>query len=94
MRDFDVCVIGAGPSGFAAAMRCWDFGKRVCLIERGPLGGVGLHNGALSSKTLWELSRDYRRTKQLDRGYVCNDVSVAGSASSFWMTIVWTIRSK
>lgn len=69
MHDYDVCVIGGGPAGFAAAMRCWDFGKRVCLIEKGPLGGAGIHNGALSSKTFWELSRHFRSAKRLDRGY-------------------------
>ena len=76
MSDFDVCVIGAGPAGYAAAMRAWDFGKRVCLIDRGAVGGTGVHNGALSSKTLWELSRDYRRVLQRSRGYVASDVSI------------------
>jgi dihydrolipoamide dehydrogenase len=76
MRDFDVCVIGGGPSGFAAAMHCWDFGKRVCLIEKGPVGGAGLHNGALSSKTMWELSKDYRKALKRDRGYLANDIQV------------------
>lgn len=69
MHDYDVCVIGGGPAGFAAAMRCWDHGRRVCLIEKGPLGGAGLYNGALSSKTFWELSRHYRSARRLDRGY-------------------------
>lgn len=76
MRDFDVCVIGAGPAGFAAAMRCWDFGKKVCLVEKAELGGAGVHNGALSSKTLWELSRDYRRAVAVDRGFVAESVKL------------------
>ena len=54
MLHFDLCVIGAGPAGYAAAMRAVDFGKRVLLIEKDKLGGAGLHNGALSSKTFWE----------------------------------------
>ncbi len=76
MADYDVCVIGAGPAGFAAAMRAWDFGKRVCIIEKTELGGTGVHNGALSSKTLWELSRDYRNAKRRDRGYTADNVEV------------------
>lgn len=76
MRDFDVCVIGAGPAGFAAAMRCWDHGKKVCLIEKSEIGGAGIHNGALSSKTLWELSRDYRRAASVNRGFVADSVRV------------------
>jgi dihydrolipoamide dehydrogenase len=74
--DFDTCVIGSGPAGFAAVMRCWDFGQRVCLIEKSELGGAGIHNGALSSKTLWELSRDYRRAVSLDRGFTSQGVRV------------------
>ncbi len=76
MADYDVGVIGGGPSGYAAAMRLWDFGKRVCLVERARLGGTGVHNGALSSKTMWELSRDYLNATRRDRGYAASDVRV------------------
>ncbi len=76
MLKFDVCVIGAGPAGFAAAMRAWDYGKKVCLIDRAALGGTGVHNGALSSKTLWELSRDYRRVLRRDRGYTTGPIHI------------------
>ncbi len=74
MADYDICVIGGGPAGFAAAMRSYDFGKRVAIIEKSLLGGAGVHNGALSSKTLWELSRDYRHALRRDRGYHARDV--------------------
>lgn len=60
MKKFDVCVIGAGPAGYAAAMRAVDFGKRVALIEKNKLGGAGIHQGALWSKTWWEISRRAR----------------------------------
>ncbi|MCO4773457.1 MAG: NAD(P)/FAD-dependent oxidoreductase [Deltaproteobacteria bacterium] len=76
MADYDVCVIGAGPAGFAAAMRAWDFGKTVCIVEKSELGGTGVHNGALSSKTMWELSRDYRIALRRDRGYSADNVNV------------------
>ena len=56
MEHFDLIVIGGGPAGYAAAMRGIDFGKRVCLIEKEKVGGAGVYNGALSSKTLWEIS--------------------------------------
>jgi dihydrolipoamide dehydrogenase len=56
MDRYDLIVIGGGPAGYAAAMRGIDFGKTVCLIERDRVGGAGVYNGALSSKTLWELS--------------------------------------
>lgn len=58
MEKFDLVVIGAGPSGYAAAMRALDFKKKVLLIEKSKVGGAGVTNGALSSKTWWELSRE------------------------------------
>ncbi|MBX2972979.1 MAG: NAD(P)/FAD-dependent oxidoreductase [Flavobacteriales bacterium] len=56
MEHFDLCVIGGGPAGYAAAMRAIDLGKRTLLVERDRIGGTGIYNGALASKTLWEIS--------------------------------------
>lgn len=58
MEQYDLIIIGAGPSGYAAAMRAVDLKKKTLLVEKNVLGGAGITNGALSSKTLWELSRD------------------------------------
>jgi dihydrolipoamide dehydrogenase len=52
-------------------MRAHDLGKRVALVERGQVGGAGIHCGALSSKTMWHLSNDYAIAKRTDRGYRC-----------------------
>ncbi len=76
MEKFDVCVMGAGPSGFAAAMRAIDFGKRVALVERNKVGGAGIFDGALSSKTLWELSESYQQTHNTNLGYTVYDSEV------------------
>jgi dihydrolipoamide dehydrogenase len=76
LEKFDVCVIGAGPSGFAAAMRAIDFGKRVALVERNKVGGAGIFDGALSSKTLWELSESYQQTHNTNLGYTVYDSEV------------------
>lgn len=79
MEHFDLCVIGAGPAGYAAAMRAIDFGKRVLLVEKGLLGGAGLHNGALSSKTFWEIGQELARWRHqnLDFGLPSRDVPFA-----------------
>ena len=53
MEKYDLCVIGGGPAGYAAAMRALDFGKKVILIEKAKLGGYGIYDGALASKTMW-----------------------------------------
>ncbi|MFN0250081.1 MAG: dihydrolipoyl dehydrogenase family protein [Kofleriaceae bacterium] len=69
MDRYDVCVLGGGPAGFAGAIRAADLGKRVALVDAGPLGGAGIFDGALSSKTLWHLSGDFARAQRRDRGY-------------------------
>ncbi len=69
MTHFDVCVIGGGPSGFAAAMRAIDLGKKTLIIEKNKLGGAGIYNGALSSKTMWELADNYSMMRARNFGY-------------------------
>lgn len=66
---WDLCVLGAGPAGYASAMRAHDLGKKVIVIERDRVGGAGIHAGALSSKTMWHLSNDYATAIRNDRGY-------------------------
>ncbi|HEU4412864.1 MAG TPA: NAD(P)/FAD-dependent oxidoreductase [Polyangiaceae bacterium] len=73
---YDVCVIGAGPAGFAAAVRAHDLGKRVLLVERRRVGGAGVEWGALSSKTLWHLSNDYALACRTDRGFRAREIEV------------------
>lgn len=70
MQHYDLCVIGGGPSGYAAAMRAIDLGKRVLLVERDRIGGTGIFNGALTSKTMWEIAQRVSSTNELmrDRG--------------------------
>ena len=34
MDKYDLCIIGAGPSGYAAAMRAVDFGKKQFLLKK------------------------------------------------------------
>ncbi len=55
-EHFDLCVLGGGPAGYAAAMRAIDYGKKVILIEKNKIGGAAIYDGALTSKTMWELS--------------------------------------
>ena len=69
MDRYDLCVVGAGPAGVAGAIRAADLGKRVALVDGGRLGGAGIFDGALSSKTLWHLSGDFARARRRDRGY-------------------------
>ena len=74
---YDLAILGAGPAGYAAAMRAHDLGKRVLLVEKGRVGGTGIHTGALSSKTMWHLSNDYALVCRNDRGYCAKDVDIS-----------------
>ncbi len=48
----DVAIIGAGPGGYTAALRCAALGKSVVLIERQAVGGTCLNVGCIPSKVL------------------------------------------
>lgn len=49
---YDVCVIGAGPGGYVAAIRCAQLGLKTVVIEREYLGGVCLNVGCIPSKAM------------------------------------------
>jgi dihydrolipoamide dehydrogenase len=51
-QKFDVTVIGAGPGGYVAAIRCAQLGLNTCIIEREYLGGVCLNVGCIPSKAM------------------------------------------
>lgn len=53
MRAFDVVVIGGGPGGYVAAIRCAQLGlKTACIESRRLMGGTCLNVGCIPSKTL------------------------------------------
>lgn len=60
-EKFDVCVIGAGPGGYVAAIRAAQLGKKTCVIEREALGGVCLNVGCIPSKAMITASHFYQR---------------------------------
>jgi dihydrolipoamide dehydrogenase len=68
MSKFDVAVIGAGPGGYVAAIRCAQLGlNTVCIDEwknekgKPSLGGTCLNVGCIPSKALLESSENYER---------------------------------
>lgn len=61
MEKFDVCVIGAGPGGYVAAIRAAQLGKKTAIIEREALGGVCLNVGCIPSKAMISASHFYKR---------------------------------
>ncbi|MBE9568146.1 MAG: dihydrolipoyl dehydrogenase [Proteobacteria bacterium] len=70
-KQWDVAVIGAGPAGYVAAIRCAQLGlKTVCIDEwinhagEFSLGGTCLNVGCIPSKALLESSRLYQQAKE------------------------------
>ncbi len=51
-ETFDVAVIGSGPGGYAAAIKCAQRGASVAVIEKAFIGGTCLNCGCIPSKTL------------------------------------------
>ena len=50
--EYDVCVIGAGPGGYVAAIRAAQLGQKTVVIERAKAGGICTSWGCIPSKTL------------------------------------------
>lgn len=60
MEQFDVVVIGSGPGGYVAAIRCSQLGLKTAIIERYPtLGGTCLNVGCIPSKAWLDSSEHY-----------------------------------
>jgi dihydrolipoamide dehydrogenase len=58
--QFDVAIIGAGPGGYVAAIRCAQLGLKTALIDkRKTLGGTCLNVGCIPSKALLHTSEHY-----------------------------------
>ncbi len=51
-HDYDVCVLGAGPGGYVAAIRAAQLGLKVAIIEKKYWGGVCLNVGCIPTKSL------------------------------------------
>ncbi len=61
---YDVTVIGSGPGGYVAAIRCAQLGFKTALIEKYPtLGGTCLNVGCIPSKALLDSTEHYHNAQ-------------------------------
>ncbi|MGV2496341.1 dihydrolipoyl dehydrogenase [Pelagerythrobacter aerophilus] len=49
---YDVIVLGSGPGGYVAAIRCAQLGLKTAIVERENLGGICLNWGCIPTKAL------------------------------------------
>jgi len=64
-KEYDVAVIGSGPGGYVAAIRCAQLGMSVALIERySTLGGTCLNVGCIPSKALLDSSEHFHNAEK------------------------------
>lgn len=62
---YDVTVIGSGPGGYVAAIRCAQLGLKTAIVERyNTLGGTCLNVGCIPSKALLDSSEHYHIAKE------------------------------
>lgn len=60
MNTYDITIIGSGPGGYVAAIRCAQLGMKTAIIEKySTLGGTCLNVGCIPSKALLDSSEHY-----------------------------------
>ncbi|HEU4734971.1 MAG TPA: FAD-dependent oxidoreductase, partial [Kofleriaceae bacterium] len=72
---YDVVVIGSGPGGYVAAIRCAQLGLSTACVERENLGGICLNWGCIPTKALLrsaEVLETFHRAKEF--GIIAGDV--------------------
>ncbi|MBN9286120.1 MULTISPECIES: dihydrolipoyl dehydrogenase [unclassified Flavobacterium] len=75
MSSFDVVVIGSGPGGYVAAIRCAQLGMKTAIIEKySVLGGTCLNVGCIPSKALLASSHHYEELSH----FADHGIEVAG----------------
>ncbi len=83
-ESYDVIVVGGGPGGYVAAIRCAQLGLRTACIDaradargRAALGGACLNVGCIPSKALLDSSEQFAR---LNHQFPSHGISVENAA--------------
>jgi len=82
-NNYDVIIIGAGPAGYVAAIRCAQLGMRAACVDnwlgkngKPVLGGTCLNAGCIPSKALLESSHWYEKLQQGAHGIVASGLTL------------------
>jgi dihydrolipoamide dehydrogenase len=73
MPNYNVVVIGSGPGGYVAAIRCAQLGMKTAIIEKySVLGGTCTNVGCIPSKALLDSSEHYHNAEKAFAGHGIN----------------------
>ncbi len=62
-EQYDVIVLGSGPGGYVAAIRCAQLGLKTAIVERENLGGICLNWGCIPTKALLRSAEVFHQMK-------------------------------
>jgi dihydrolipoamide dehydrogenase len=75
-EQYDVIVLGSGPGGYVAAIRCAQLGLKTAIVERENLGGVCLNWGCIPTKALLRSAEVFHQMKHAkDYGLAADNVT-------------------
>lgn len=60
MSEYDICILGGGPAGYAAALYAGSAGLKVAIVEKDVFGGCCLNRGCIPAKALLQAAEVYR----------------------------------
>jgi dihydrolipoamide dehydrogenase len=66
-REAQVCVVGAGPGGYVAAIKAAQLGLKAVVVERWALGGVCLNVGCIPTKAMLRSANLFETLKHADQ---------------------------
>jgi len=83
IQKYDICVIGAGPGGYVAAIEAGISGAKTLLIEKEYLGGTCLNWGCIPTKTLIASAETLSLARNADKF----GISITGAITPDWQKI-------
>src|SRR5258706_7621935 len=84
-RKYQAVVIGAGPGGYACAIRLAQLKIKTLVVEKTSLGGVCLNVGCIPSKAMIHAAKTWERMKKSD----AMGMTVEGAKLDFAKTQAW-----
>lgn len=85
----DVVVVGAGPGGYAAAIRCAQAGLDTVVVEGAAVGGTCLNVGCIPSKALIEVGHRFDDARRAATGDSPFGISAGEPTIDYPRAVAW-----